>query len=379
MTATAPVLTGVRAGNSAPVSFEHVTKRYGDVLAVDDLNLQVENGELMVLLGPSGCGKTTSLRMLAGLEKITSGIIRIGDTIVNDLPPRARNIAMVFQSYALYAHLTVFENLAYPLRVRKLKKDEIRRRVLEVAERVQISELLDRKPREISGGQRQRVALGRAIIREPSVFLMDEPLSNLDAKLRLHMRGELKRFQRDLATTTIYVTHDQAEAMTLADRVAIMNKGVLQQVGPPREVYRKPANMFVAGFLGSPPMNFLTLDVQAEGDALWLVGSGVRFPLPREWGDAVRSARTGRVALGVRPEHLTLKLRPDERSIAAEVYLIEDLGNELLVDVRVDGQQIVARLPAGPAPDLGDRVWLSFALEDVHLFDPVTEQHLVQR
>ncbi len=379
MTATAPERIDVRAGNSAPVSFEHVTKQYGDVLAVDDLNLQVENGELMVLLGPSGCGKTTTLRMLAGLEKITSGVIRIGDTIVNDLPPRSRNIAMVFQSYALYAHLTVFENLAYPLRVRKLKKDEIRRRVHEVAERVQIAELLNRKPREISGGQRQRVALGRAIIREPSVFLMDEPLSNLDAKLRLHMRGELKRFQRDLATTTIYVTHDQAEAMTLADRVAIMNKGVLQQVGPPREVYRRPANMFVAGFLGSPPMNFLTLDVRAEGDHLWLVADGVRYSLLREWGEAVRASNAARVVLGVRPEHVALLPHPGEGAIPAEVYLIEDLGNELLVDVRVSGQPVVARLPAGPAPQIGDRVWLSFAPEDVHLFDPATEEHIIQR
>ncbi|HEY8446538.1 MAG TPA: ABC transporter ATP-binding protein [Thermomicrobiales bacterium] len=376
MTATALTLTGARTGQSAPVSFEQVTKKYGNVLAVDNLTLSVENGELMVLLGPSGCGKTTSLRMLAGLEKITSGVIRIGDVVVNDLPPRSRNIAMVFQSYALYSHLTVFENLAYPLRVRKLKKDEIKRRVQEVAERVQIADLLDRKPREISGGQRQRVALGRAIIREPSVFLMDEPLSNLDAKLRLHMRGELKRFQRDLATTTIYVTHDQAEAMTLADRVAIMNKGVLQQVGPPREVYRQPVNMFVAGFLGSPPMNFLTLDVQAEEGQLWLTGPNVRYPLPPEQAAAVRQASLARLALGVRPEHITLSHHPDERAIPAEVYLVEDLGNELLVDTRVDGQQAVIRIPAGPAPSIGDRIWLSFSPADLHLFDPTTEARL---
>ena len=368
-----------RMGQSAPVSFANVTKRYGNVLAVDNLNLEVANGELMVLLGPSGCGKTTSLRMLAGLEKITSGVIRIGETVVNDLPPRSRNIAMVFQSYALYSHLTVFENLAYPLKVRKLPKAEIRRRVQEVAEVVQISELLDRKPREISGGQRQRVALGRAIIREPSVFLMDEPLSNLDAKLRLHMRGELKRFQRDLATTTIYVTHDQAEAMTLADRVAIMNKGVLQQVGPPREVYRNPANMFVAGFLGSPPMNFFKLEVQPGDDGLVLAGHGVRYPVPEAWKSHMLLGETREFVIGVRPEHLSITRHAIDGAMPAEVYVVEDLGNELLVDVRVNGQTAVARVASGDAPVIGDRVWLTFPPEHAHLFDPVTEQRLAAR
>jgi multiple sugar transport system ATP-binding protein len=367
-------------GVSAPVAFEHVTKEFrGGVRAVDDLNLYVENGELMVLLGPSGCGKTTSLRMLAGLEKITSGIIRIGDTIVNDLPPRARNIAMVFQSYALYSHLNVFENLAYPLRVRKLPKKEIERRVRDVAERVQIAELLHRKPREISGGQRQRVALGRAIIREPSVFLMDEPLSNLDAKLRMHMRGELKRFQRDLATTAIYVTHDQAEAMTLADRVAIMNRGLLQQVGPPKEVYRNPANMFVAGFLGSPPMNFFQLSLCQEDGRMLLTGPSVRYAVPDAWRPELASASRTSVVLGVRPEHVTISRQPGNGALPAEVYVVEDLGNELLVDLRVDGQAAVARLAGGEAPGIGDQVWLSFSASDAHLFDPATELHIVSR
>ncbi|MDQ3148716.1 MAG: ATP-binding cassette domain-containing protein, partial [Chloroflexota bacterium] len=239
------------------IEFVALRKAFGTVQAVDGVDIAVPAGSFLVLLGPSGCGKTTSLRMLAGLEAISDGTIRIGDTVVNALPPRARDIAMVFQSYALYAHLTVYENLAYPLRVRKLPKAEIDERVRDVADIVQIGELLDRKPRALSGGQRQRVALGRAIIRRPAVFLMDEPLSNLDAKLRLHTRGELKRFQRELATTTIYVTHDQAEAMTLADRVAIMDGGVLQQIGPPKEVYARSASVFVAGFLGSPPMNLM--------------------------------------------------------------------------------------------------------------------------
>lgn len=368
-----------RSGHSAPVTFENVTKRYGSVLAVDNLNLSVENGELMVLLGPSGCGKTTSLRMLAGLEKITSGVIRIGDTVVNELPPRSRNIAMVFQSYALYSHLSVYENLAYPLKVRKLKKDQIRRLVQEVAERVQISELLERKPREISGGQRQRVALGRAIIREPSVFLMDEPLSNLDAKLRLHMRGELKRFQRDLATTSIYVTHDQAEAMTLADRVAIMNRGLLQQLGPPKEVYRNPANMFVAGFLGSPPMNFFRLDVQQNGGAAELISKDVRYPVPDAWLPELSTSRGRSVVLGVRPEHVSVSRTPADGALPAEVYVVEDLGNELLVDARVNGQAAVARISGGDGPAIGDRIWLSFPPTHAHLFDPETELHIVRR
>ncbi len=368
-----------RTGLSAPVTFENVTKKYGNVLAVDNLNLAVENGELMVLLGPSGCGKTTSLRMLAGLEKITSGVIRIGETVVNDLPPRSRNIAMVFQSYALYSHLSVYENLAYPLKVRKLPKEQIRRLVQDVAERVQISELLQRKPREISGGQRQRVALGRAIIREPSVFLMDEPLSNLDAKLRLHMRGELKRFQRDLATTSIYVTHDQAEAMTLADRVAIMNWGLLQQLGPPKEVYRNPANMFVAGFLGSPPMNFFRLDLQLNGGTAILTGKDIRYPVPEAWLPDLAASHGRTVVLGVRPEHVTVTRTPTDGALPAEVYVVEDLGNELLVDARVDGQAAIARVANAEAPAIGDRVWLAFAPAHAHLFDPETELHIVKR
>ncbi len=369
-----------RIGHSAPVTFEQVSKRYGNVIAVDDLNLDVKNGEMLVFLGPSGCGKTTSLRMLAGLESITSGIIRIGVTVVNDLPPRSRNIAMVFQSYALYAHLTVYENLAYPLKVRKLKKNEIRRRVNEVAEIIQISELLDRKPREISGGQRQRVALGRAIIREPAVFLMDEPLSNLDAKLRLHMRAELKRFQRDLDTTTIYVTHDQAEAMTLADRVAIMSNGRLQQLGPPKEVYNRPANVFVAGFLGSPPMNFLSVEIESRADQLHLKSESVDLPIPTDWNDQLGSLNSGRnVVLGIRPEDVTVSTDQKPYSIPAEVYVVEDLGNERLVDLRVDGQRAVARIDGRFEPAIGDRVWISFSPEDSHVFDPNTELQLLTR
>ncbi len=309
--------------HSAPVDFEQVSKRFGGVTAVEDLNLSVGDGELLVLLGPSGCGKTTSLRMVAGLETITAGTIRIGNVVVNNLPPRSRDVAMVFQSYALYAHLSVFDNLAYPLRVRKLKKDEIERRVRDVARVVQIEDLLRRKPRELSGGQRQRVALGRAIIRRPAVFLMDEPLSNLDAQLRLHTRGELKRFQRELATTTIYVTHDQAEAMTLADRVAIMRDGKLQQVDPPKAVYRQPANVFVAGFLGSPPMNLLRFELTGGDGGPVLTGPNTRYALPAPLAERLRRAPTapGEVVLGVRPEDATLARQPLDGALSAEVFV----------------------------------------------------------
>ena len=360
-------------GHSAPVSFEKVTKRFGNVLAVDALDLEVPNGEMLVLLGPSGCGKTTSLRMLAGLESISDGTIRIGETVVNNLPPRARDIAMVFQSYALYAHLTVYENLAYPLRVRKLSKSEIDARVREVAQVVQISELLERKPRALSGGQRQRVALGRAIIRRPSVFLMDEPLSNLDAKLRLHTRGELKRFQRELATTTIYVTHDQAEAMTLADRVAIMSGGLLQQVGPPKAVYARPGNAFVASFLGSPPMNLITTTISSQGvEPVLLVGD---HAIPARGSLAERLQRVinseGKVRFGLRPEDVHLD-QGDEADARGEVFVVEDLGNERLITLDFGRQFLVARAPADYPAEMGQMLGFSFNPDRAHLFDVVT-------
>jgi multiple sugar transport system ATP-binding protein len=365
-------------GRSAPVSFEHVGKRFGAVVAVDDLSLEVPDGEMLVLLGPSGCGKTTSLRMLAGLESISAGTIRIGDTVVNDLPPRARDIAMVFQSYALYAHLTVYENLAYPLRVRKLPKAEIDRRVREVADVVQIGELLDRKPRALSGGQRQRVALGRAIIRRPAVFLMDEPLSNLDAKLRLHTRGELKRFQRELATTTIYVTHDQAEAMTLADRVAIMDRGVLQQVGPPKQVYARPANVFVAGFLGSPPMNLLDAGVTSASGTAALVIAGTTIPVTDVLAAQLAKLPSGQhdVVFGVRPEEVALHRDAAPGSVPGEVFVVEDLGNERLVTLDLGKQFVVARVPADYPAEMGETMWFGFDPARVHLFDPVSQRRL---
>jgi multiple sugar transport system ATP-binding protein len=365
-------------GRSAPVSFAGVFKRFGAVTAVDNLNLDVPNGEMLVLLGPSGCGKTTSLRMLAGLESITAGTIRIGDTVVNQLPPRARDIAMVFQSYALYAHLTVYENLAYPLRVRKLPKAEIDQRVRDVAQVVQIGELLDRKPKALSGGQRQRVALGRAIIRRPAVFLMDEPLSNLDAKLRLHTRGELKRFQRELATTTIYVTHDQAEAMTLADRVAIMDRGVLQQVGPPKEVYARPASIFVAGFLGSPPMNLLSARATSVDGSPAIEIAGTVIPASGHLRGRLNrlNPESSEVVLGVRPEEVALLREATPGSVPGEVFVVEDLGNERLVTLDIGGQFVMARTHAEYVAEMGDRLWFGFDPERAHLFDPVTERRI---
>src|SRR6478672_7890339 len=261
----------------ATVTFENVQKMYGDFQAVKDLNLEIGDGEFMVLVGPSGCGKTTSLRMIAGLEEISAGTLRIGDRIVNDVPPKDRDIAMVFQSYALYPHMSVRDNLAFGLKLRKVPKAEIERRVNEAAETIQLQKLLDRKPKELSGGQRQRVALGRAIVREPAVFLMDEPLSNLDAKLRVQTRAEIARLHQRLQTTIIYVTHDQVEAMTMGDRIAVMSAGVLQQVGPPQELYERPTNKFVAGFIGSPAMNFVNVTASTDGGKTWLKNSDVEL------------------------------------------------------------------------------------------------------
>ena len=275
----------------ATVTFEHVNKQYGDFLAVNDLNLEIGDGEFMVLVGPSGCGKTTSLRMIAGLEEITSGTLRIGDRVVNDVPPKDRDIAMVFQSYALYPHMTVRENLAFGLKLRKVPKPEIERRVNEAAETIQLQKLLDRKPKELSGGQRQRVALGRAIVREPAVFLMDEPLSNLDAKLRVQTRAEIARLHQRLETTMVYVTHDQVEAMTMGTRIAVMNEGLLQQVGTPQKLYDEPINRFVAGFIGSPSMNFVEVTIDGEGDTARLVGPG-DWSVPTAGAIARRSPAT---------------------------------------------------------------------------------------
>jgi len=328
----------------AEVEFSDVAKVFPDgTRAVSDLTLEAQDGEFMVLVGPSGCGKTTALRMVAGLEEISEGEIRIGDRVVNRLPSRDRDIAMVFQSYALYPHLSVYENIAFSLRLRKERKDEIDRRVREAARILDLEPFLDKKPRALSGGQRQRVAMGRAIVRQPAAFLMDEPLSNLDAKLRVQMRAEISKLQRDLGVTTIYVTHDQVEAMTMGDRVAVMRRGELQQVAPPQELYDRPTNLFVGGFIGSPAMNLLEATLESGNGGIAAVLGDQKIRL----GDELVSTRPGlkeydgrKVVIGIRPEQLEDAALvgdvPDDSSIRGEVELREALGSELMVHFRLD-------------------------------------------
>ena len=337
------------------IGFQNVSKRYGEVAVVDNLSLEVADGEFVVLLGPSGCGKTTTLRMLAGLESVTSGDIFIGDERINDVPTQQRDLAMVFQSYALYPHMTIAENIAYPLRVRKLDQNERQNRVARVAKMLEIEPLLDRKPRQLSGGERQRVALARAIVREPRAYLMDEPLSNLDARLRVQMRGELKRLQHQLGTTTIYVTHDQAEAMTLASRVAVMNKGRLQQFDTPLNIYNHPANRFVAEFVGSPSMNF----VEGKIERGTFLSDAITFAVNRA---------DGHVSLGIRPEHIHVLTEPQDGAIPAKVYVTELMGNETFVFLTAGPHKLIARAPADFRAEEESTVWLRLEVEKAHFF-----------
>ncbi len=330
------------------VTFDRVSKVYDDqVRAVGDLTLEIRDGEFMVLVGPSGCGKTTALRMVAGLEEISEGEIRIGDTVVNDVDSRWRDVAMVFQNYALYPHMTVFDNIAFGLRVRRIPKREIRRRVEEIGRVLGLDDLLERKPRQLSGGQRQRVAMGRAIVRDPSVFLMDEPLSNLDARLRVQMRAEVARIQHELGATTIYVTHDQVEAMTMGDRIAVMRSGVLQQTGEPQQVYDRPVNLFVASFIGSPPMNLVEVRLEARnGELVALVGEQA-LAVPAEV-TAERSALRGyagrTIGLGIRPEQVrdpALSADGGRSRLRGRVKATEALGSEVLVHVEVAAEPVL--------------------------------------
>jgi multiple sugar transport system ATP-binding protein len=355
----------------ATVTFDHVTKRFGDVVAVHDLNLEIRDGEFMVLVGPSGCGKTTSLRMIAGLEEITEGTLKIGDRVVNDVPPKDRDIAMVFQSYALYPHMSVYDNLAFGLKLRKVPKAEIDRRVKEAAAILSLENLLNRKPKELSGGQRQRVALGRAIVREPKVFLMDEPLSNLDAKLRVQTRAEIARLHQRLKTTTVYVTHDQVEAMTMGQRIAVMSEARLQQVGTPQELYDHPRNRFVAGFIGSPAMNFIDVTLTGSGEGAALEAPNIRIPLPARFRETVGPSTGRPLVLGIRPEHLAVARDGTENgTIDAVADVVEYLGNEELVHFSVGGIDLVAMLPADERVRPGDRLTLTVVGGKIHLFDP---------
>jgi multiple sugar transport system ATP-binding protein len=354
----------------AEVRYVQATRIYPgtDLPAVNSLDLRIQDGEFMVLVGPSGSGKTTALRMLAGLEEIDAGAVFIGDRDVSDLPPKQRDVSMVFQNYALYPYLTVAANIGFPLRIARVDKNQRERRVQEVAKLLGLTEYLDRKPAQLSGGQRQRVAMGRAIVRVPSVFLMDEPLSNLDAKLRVQMRADIAALQRDFGVTTVYVTHDQAEAMTLGHRVAVLHQGHLQQVGPPRELYERPANVFVAGFIGSPAMNLCTLPL-TNGTISF---GGVEVPVSREIAANGRSS----LVLGVRPE--ALEVAPD--GIAANVDVVEDVGADAFVfcSTELGGEttKLVARTEVRKAPKQGERVTLRPRSEEAHLFDPASGERL---
>jgi len=356
----------------ADVSLRKVVKAYDGVRTVHGIDLDIAEGEFVVLVGPSGCGKSTTLRMVAGLEEITDGEIRIGGARVNELEPGERDIAMVFQNYALYPHLSVADNIAFGLKLRRTPREEIRRRVHETAEILEITALLDRKPRQLSGGQRQRVAMGRALIRNPKVFLFDEPLSNLDAKLRVQMRAEIKQLHTRVPTTTIYVTHDQVEAMTLADRVVVMNKGRIEQIAPPQHLYLEPATVFVAGFIGSPGMNFIAAEIVSErgAPALRLGDSGV-VPVPAAKAESFARLAGRRVLAGVRPEHFSLAA-PQAEGLSVQAGVIEPLGMETLVHAVIAGTPVVARLDPDPRLVAGAPLVLSVQTEKLCLADAET-------
>ena len=355
-----------------PVRFDHVSKRFGDTVVVDDFDLEVADGELVVLVGGSGSGKSTILRMLAGLETVTTGAICVGDRDVTALPPRDRDVAMVFQDYALYPHMTVRENLSLGLRLKKVQRSEIERRVAWAARVLGLESLLDRKPKQLSGGQRQRVAMGRAMVREPSVFLFDEPLSNLDAGLRAQMRIEIGSLQRRLGTTALYVTHDQVEAMTLGDRIVVLANHRIQQVGRPIDIYRAPANRFVAGFIGTPPMNFIDGRLVQENGGAFVLADGARVTLPQE--RIAGSGTTDTVTLGIRPEDLTIHGTTDMAAttdaLRGHVVLVERLGGTSHVHVDVGARRLVVVSTNDTLPSVGDAIALRARTDRVHVFGP---------
>ncbi len=356
------------------VELSKLGKSYGrGQKAVDGVNLNIRDGEFLVLVGPSGCGKSTVLRMVAGLEEISEGTIKIGERVVNEVAPKDRDVAMVFQNYALYPHMSVFDNMAFGLRRRKASEAEVQQKVNETAEVLGLTTYLQRRPRELSGGERQRVALGRAMVRKPQVFLFDEPLSNLDAKLRVQMRAEIKRLHQRVGATMIYVTHDQVEAMTLGDRIAVMRKGILQQCADPFTLYTAPANQFVAGFIGSPPINFFTANVSADGGSI--DASGVKIPVPAALRAAVEPLRGKSVTVGIRPEDLHLDPQ-DGGAIPATVEVQEPLGNETLVHWKSAVGAIISRVPGQESPALGSQKPLHFPAAKLHVFDPTTERAL---
>jgi len=364
----------------ASVKFIHVYKRFGDVDAVSDLNLDIADKEFLVLVGPSGCGKSTSLRMLAGLEEVTEGEIYIGDRMVNNVAPKDRDIAMVFQSYALYPHMTVYDNMAFGLRLRKTPKQEIDERVRKAAKELGIENLLDRRPRQLSGGQRQRVAVGRAIVREPAVFLMDEPLSNLDAKLRVEARAFIQKLHQQLGTTFIYVTHDQTEAMTMGTRIAVLNAGILQQLDTPANLYRRPINRFVAGFIGSPAMNFFDAVLKKEGEDL-IVDAGIfKVTIPPMFKERYDKYAGREIVFGIRPENIhDPNYQPADTVTAlveANVDVVELMGNEMIVYFQLDGKTFLGRLDPRTDARVGMKMSAAFDMANIHLFDAKTDETL---
>ncbi len=362
----------------ASVTYDKVTKRFGDVTAVGNLNLDIADKEFLVLVGPSGCGKTTALRLLAGLEEITEGRILIGDRMVNDVAPKDRDIAMVFQSYALYPHMSVYDNMAFGLKLRKTPKEEIRKRVNLAAQTLGIESLLDRKPRQLSGGQRQRVAVGRAIVREPKVFLFDEPLSNLDAKLRVETRANLSKLHQQLQTTFIYVTHDQIEAMTMATRIAVINKGLLQQVDTPSMLYDKPDNLFVAGFIGSPAMNFFKAKLVKGDGKLFVDGGSFKVEVPAARMASYANFTDRPVIMGIRPEdiHDPHYLPPEiiPQPVDGKVEVTELMGNEIQLHISTGEQTFVARVDPRTKTSMGEPIQVVFNMGNMHLFDPESEK-----
>jgi multiple sugar transport system ATP-binding protein len=364
----------------ASITFDHIYKRYGEVVAVNDLNIEVADKEFIVFVGPSGCGKSTSLRMLAGLEEISDGQIRIGDRVVNDVPPKDRDIAMVFQSYALYPHMSVYDNMAFGLKLRKIPKAEIDKKVKEAADILGIGQFLDRKPKQLSGGQRQRVAVGRAIVRSPSVFLFDEPLSNLDAKLRVATRAEISKLHQRLGTTFIYVTHDQVEAMTMASRIAVLKDGILQQIDSPQNLYNHPGNVFTAGFIGSPSMNFFDVTLVEQDGKMFVDGGTFKLQLPEHKRQMYLSSKGKKVIFGIRPEdvHASQFQAPgiSPSPMTAEVDVTELMGNEIYLYLLTGKKSFIARVDPRTHARPGEQIDLVVNMDNVHLFDPQTEKTL---
>lgn len=359
------------------LTIDHVWKYYRETIAVRDLNLECKDGEFVCVLGPSGCGKSSTMRMLAGLEHISAGDVLLGDRRINDLAPKDRDIAMVFENYALYPHKTVAENIGNPLKLAKVARSEIDARVMEAAKLLEIEHLLDRKPMELSGGQKQRVAIGRVIVRQPQIYLFDEPIAHLDAKLRARMRSELKHLQQHLGVTTVYVTHDQLEALSMADRIAVMHEGVLQQYGTPEEIYSNPVNAWVAGFVGEPAMNLIVCRIESEGAKTTLVHDGFKVALNDELSQAVQKGDEQELKFGIRPENLTVSVTPSDDAIEGEVFSRQLLGSDLLVDVVSGGDHIRVRTNPSFPGKVDEKCYVTFDLRHAHLFTASTGNTMI--